>query len=261
MATQTLRCPTQLRSIALSRISVPDGFNPRGQVAEDPHLDALAQTMRTHGCLQPIRVREDGHGDCVLIAGERRYRAAARASLTDLPAIVRPAGEPDDDPADLLVEAVIENDQRSDLDPLSRARAYDRLREHGLTVKGIAERLGVAQARVRERLALLELPQDLHTRVSSGEIPQHVTKALVSLAKIHPALASIAVGCVLDVDETQVEPSTCEKRSHLHSSVRARTGSARRAHGSLARAAGRVSSSCASGPTTRRTALAGAPAR
>jgi len=125
------------------------------------------------------------------------------ASLTELPAIVRPAGEPDDDPADLLVEAVIENDQRSDLDALSRARAYDRLREHGLTVKGIAERLGVAPARVRERLALLELPQDLHTRVSSGEIPQHATKALVALAKIHPGLASIAGACVLQEAEAE----------------------------------------------------------
>jgi len=63
MATQTLRCPAQLRSIALPRISVSDGFNRRGQVAEASDLDALAHTLRTHGCLQPIRVREDGHGD------------------------------------------------------------------------------------------------------------------------------------------------------------------------------------------------------
>jgi hypothetical protein len=94
MAMKTLRCPAQLRSIALSRISVPDGFNPRGQVAEDPHLDALAQTMRIHGCLQPIRVREDGHGDYVLIAGERRYRAAARPRSPSCPRSSGPPGSP-----------------------------------------------------------------------------------------------------------------------------------------------------------------------
>jgi ParB family transcriptional regulator, chromosome partitioning protein len=104
----------QLRHIPLSRIVVPDAFNPRGVVVEDRELEALAQSLRRHGCLQPIRVRATEHGEYVLIAGERRFRAAVKAALMELPAIVRPAGSGDDDEqAELLFEAVIENDHRS----------------------------------------------------------------------------------------------------------------------------------------------------
>jgi ParB family chromosome partitioning protein len=109
----------QLRHVPLSRIVVPEGFNPRGEVADDAELDQLAETIRRHGCLQPIRVRETDGGELELIAGERRYRAALKAGLTEIPAIVRssPSGD-DDERADLLVEALIENDQRRELDPL-----------------------------------------------------------------------------------------------------------------------------------------------
>jgi ParB family chromosome partitioning protein len=109
----------ELRHVPLSQIVVPDGFNPRGQVIDDGELEQLAETIRQHGCLQPIRVRATDPGTFALIAGERRYRAAVKAGLAEIPAIVRPAcpGE-DDEQAGLLIEALIENDQRRDLDPL-----------------------------------------------------------------------------------------------------------------------------------------------
>ena len=66
----------QLRHLPLSRIIVPEGFNPRGQVEDDRELEQMAESIRRDGCLQPIRVRATEHGDYVLIAGERRYRAA-----------------------------------------------------------------------------------------------------------------------------------------------------------------------------------------
>jgi ParB family transcriptional regulator, chromosome partitioning protein len=120
----------QLRHIPLSRVVVPESFNPRGEVADDRELEQLADSIRTDGCLQPIRVRATDHGDYVLIAGERRYRAAVKACVMELPAIIRPAG---------TVEALLENDLRRDLDPLARARGYQRLIDTGLTVKGVAE--------------------------------------------------------------------------------------------------------------------------
>lgn len=98
---------------------MPEGFNPRGQVEDDRDLERLADSIRRHGVLQPVRVRATEHGDYVLIAGERRYRAAVKAALMELPAIIRPAGPGDDDEeAALLMEAVLENDQRADLDPV-----------------------------------------------------------------------------------------------------------------------------------------------
>ena len=80
----------QLHEIPLSRIVVADGFNPRGTVADDAELEALAETMGHVGILTPIRVRPTGTGDYVLVAGERRFRAAIKAALTVIPAVVRP---------------------------------------------------------------------------------------------------------------------------------------------------------------------------
>ena len=109
----------QLRYVPLASIVVPDGFNPRGEVVDDGELEQLAETIRQHGCLQPIRVKASDEDGFALIAGERRYRAAVKAALVEIPAIVRPAGTGDEEEqAELLVEALIENDQRRDLDPL-----------------------------------------------------------------------------------------------------------------------------------------------
>lgn len=189
----------QLRHIPLSRVVVPESFNPRGEVADDRELEQLADSIRTDGCLQPIRVRATDHGDYVLIAGERRYRAAVKASVMELPAIIRPAGTGDDEEeSDLLVEALLENDLRRDLDPLARARGYQRLIDAGLTVKGVAERLQTTQARVREHLRILKLPKELQHQFASGEIPVRAVKPLGQLAGVHPGLAIAAALQVLE---------------------------------------------------------------
>jgi len=198
----------QLRHLPLSRIVVPDGFNPRGQVEDDRELDRMAESIRQDGCLQPIRVRATEHGDYVLIAGERRYRAAVKAAVMELPAIIRPAGAGNDDEhADLLVEALIENDLRRDLDPLARARGYQRLLDSGLTIKGVAERLQTTQARVREHLRILKLSEQLQQKVAADEIPLRAVKALAQLENIHPGLAAGAAGEVLHPGDTY-EPYT-----------------------------------------------------
>ena len=198
----------QLRHIPLSRVVVPESFNPRGEVVDDRELEQLAASIRADGCLQPIRVRATEHGDYVLIAGERRYRAAVKACVMELPAIIRPAGTGDDEEqSDLLVEALLENDLRQDLDPLARARGYQRLIDTGLTLKGVAERLQTTQGRVREHLRILKLPEELLGKLASGEIPVRAVKPLGQLAGIHPGLAVAAAQQVLDPSDAY-EPYT-----------------------------------------------------
>jgi ParB/RepB/Spo0J family partition protein len=199
----------QLRHLPLSRIVVPDGFNPRGRVVEDRELEQLAESMRRYGCLQPIRVRASDHGDYVLIAGERRYRAAVKAALMELPAIVRPAGSGDaEEEADLLIEAVLENDLRAGLDPVARARGYRRLLESGLTVKGVAERLATTQVRVREHVRILKLSEPAQAKLGAGEVPLRAVKPLEALTRIHPGLAAAAISQILDAGEDGYEPYT-----------------------------------------------------
>ena len=196
------RNDVQLRHIPLSRVIVPDSFNPRGEVVDNRELEQLADSIRADGCLQPIRVRSTDNGDYVLIAGERRYRAAVKACVMELPAIIRPAGSGDEEEhSDLLVEALLENDLRRDLDPLARARGYQRLIETGLTAKGVAERLQTTQTRVGEHLRILKLPAELQAKVASGEIPVRAVKPLGQLAGIHPGLASAAAEQVLNPGE------------------------------------------------------------
>lgn len=193
----------QLRDIPLSQIVVAEGFNPRGEVVEDAELQAMAATMRERGCLQPIRVRATETGEYVLIAGERRYRAAALAALTTIPAVVLAAGVGDErEYLDLLTDAMIENELRSDLDPLQRARGYQAMIDGGLRVRAIAERLGgktkraSREKRIKEHLAILSLPEQLGALVAKQEIPLFAVKTLVALTEIHEEFAYAALRAV-----------------------------------------------------------------
>jgi ParB/RepB/Spo0J family partition protein len=196
----------ELRNILLSKILVSDGFNPRGEIVEDAELEAMAQTMRDRGCLQSIRVRATGTDDYVLVSGERRYRAAALAALTEIPATVLSAGAGDEaEQLDLLCDAMIENEVRSNLDPLQRAQGYQAMVDAGLSVRGVAERLGgktkrgSRERRIREHLAILTLSEKLRAMVAAEKIPLLAVKALAALCEIHEDLAGSAVAAVLDV--------------------------------------------------------------
>lgn len=182
----------ELREIPLSRIVIPEGFNPRGEVAHDAELEAMAETMRQRGCLQAVRVRASGTGEYVLVAGERRYHAAAIAALTQIPATVLPAGAGDEaEQLDLLTDAMIENEVRQDLNPLRRAMGFQAMIDLGLNVRGVAERLGgktkrsSREKRIREHLAILTLPQDVRKLVAEEKVPMLAVKALSELAAIH----------------------------------------------------------------------------
>lgn len=206
----------ELRHIPLSRIVVKEGLNPRGQVNDDEELEAMAETMRERGCLQSVRVRPLPDGDYLLIAGERRYRAAAKAGLTEIPASIRPDEMQADEQKqeiELATEALVENELRSDLNPLQRASAYQHMLGLGLSIRGLAERLGgkkkraARERRIREHLPILTLPEDLRVKVADGEIPLLAVKALQGLGEIHEDLARNAVAAVLDAPEDE-EPYT-----------------------------------------------------
>jgi ParB/RepB/Spo0J family partition protein len=201
----------ELARIPLEQITVEDGFNPRGEVTDDAELQALAETLKSHGCLLPIRVRRDGES-FALIAGERRYRAALLAGLGEIPASILPEDSASE-PAERLTEALIENELRAELDPLHRAHAYRALLDKGLTVRGVAERLGGGtgrrsrEARIKEHLSILTLPDDLQAKLGDGEIPLLAVKALVQLNEIHPDLARGALNAVEPGNECE-EPYT-----------------------------------------------------
>lgn len=205
----------QLRRIPIEKIAVQDAFNPRGQVSEDAELDALAETIRERGLLQPILVRpaEEETDRFVLVAGERRYRAAVKAKLTEIPANVLAAVDGEQAPLERLTCAVIENEVRVDLNPLQRAGAYKAMLDAGCNIRGLAERLGGSarrasrERRIKEHLQILQLPEDLQRQVAAERIPLLAVKALVGLCNLHADLARVAVKSVLDPGEND-EPYT-----------------------------------------------------
>lgn len=189
--TKTATAVGEARTVALSAIHVDEQFNPRDD-AENAKIDRLADSMRQHGLLVPLLVSLNGVG-YRLIAGERRYHAARRAGLEEVPVIVRDT----DDKSDELVLALVENIAREDLNPVEEAKGFQRLMDEGsLSRKGVAEVLSIAQRRVTERLAILELPEELHPRIASGDIPPSAVKALAALARIHSGLPAVAVARV-----------------------------------------------------------------
>ncbi|MGH8914335.1 MAG: ParB/RepB/Spo0J family partition protein [Acidimicrobiia bacterium] len=164
-----------LRQVSVDRIKTnPD--QPRTRF-DDESLEELAASMKEVGVLQPIVVTEDESG-YVLIAGERRWRAAKRAGLGEIPAVVREATG-----RSTLVEALVENVQRQDLTPLEEARAYQALLEnYGMTQDQVAGRVGKSRPAISNTLRLLQLPPAVQEMVDSGDLSAGHARALVGLS-------------------------------------------------------------------------------
>ena len=129
---------------------------------EQVPLDELAASIREHGVLQPILVRPIGPNQYQLIAGERRWRASSMAGLDSIPALIE---EIDDDTA--LEISIIENLQREDLSPLDEAAMYDRMvREHGYSIRKLADKLGKDKGYLENRLRLADAPPEIRELVS-----------------------------------------------------------------------------------------------
>ena len=174
---ETLESDT-LRDIDIDRI-VPNAQQPRKHFAEEA-LNELADSIRAHGVIQPIIVQSLPDNFYQLIAGERRWRAAQRAGLTSLPAVVRESG------SDSSLEiALIENLQREDLNPIEEAQAYEKLVvEFGLTQEEVARRVGKNRVTITNMLRLLRLPPEVQQWIGENRLSTGHAKALLSLSDL-----------------------------------------------------------------------------
>jgi len=156
----------------------PSALQPRF-VFDEAKLDELARSITANGVVQPLLVRRKG-ARYELIAGERRWRAAQRAGLTRIPAVVRSVTD------DKVLElALIENIQREDLNPIEEARAYKKLIETlGLTQEIVAERVGRDRSYVTNYLRLLKLPDDLQKLLQVGRLTTGHCRALLGAEQV-----------------------------------------------------------------------------
>ena len=200
-AASVMRAPS-VSTVALAHIVIEDGFNPRAEI--DPVEQCrLEHSIEQRGILQPVLVDPRDDGDYVLVDGHRRIRAAAKIGLMEIPISIRQSQEEGDN----LIDAVVANQLHAHLNPLEEALACRRLLQTRLNRKEVAAKLEMTQATVKERLAILELPEDLWPKVANGEIPLLAVKVLVQVAKIHQDLLRSAVAAVLDATEDD-EPYT-----------------------------------------------------
>ncbi len=154
----------------------PNPHQPRRDFDEE-ELEALAESIRTHGVVQPLTVRELNSGYYQIVAGERRWRAARMAELREIPAVIIEA-----DDKKVMELALIENLQRQDLNPVEEALGYQTLMdEYGLTQEETAQRVGKSRPNVANMLRILALNEDVLDMVRQGKLSAGHARAIVSL--------------------------------------------------------------------------------
>lgn len=164
---------SSINEIALDKIYAnPD--QPRHSFDEEA-LEELAQSIRDHGVISPITLRKDANNMYMIIAGERRYRAAKMAGLNAIPAYIRTAKD-----EQVMEWALIENIQREDLDAIEIALAYQRLMdEYHLTQERMSERVGKKRATVANYLRLLKLPAEIQLGIKEHKIDMGHARAIL----------------------------------------------------------------------------------
>lgn len=163
----------KFQSIPISHISV-NPYQPR-ETFDENKLTELAQSIKQHGVIQPIIVRQSSLIGYELLAGERRLRAASLAGLTEIPAIVKHLTD-----EEMMVQAVIENLQRDNLNPIEEAQAYQALHDRGLRHEEIAQQMGKSRPYVSNLIRLLQLSPLLQESVVTERISQAHARLLVS---------------------------------------------------------------------------------
>jgi ParB family transcriptional regulator, chromosome partitioning protein len=154
----------------------PNPDQPRGRFNEDK-LNELAQSIRANGLVQPLLLRRGANGRYQIVAGERRWRAAQRAGLQKVSAVIRSI--PD---SKLLELALIENIQREELNPIEEASAYQRLIHNlGLTQDEVAQQVGKDRSSIANYLRLLKLPEDVQRMLEDELISMGHARALLGL--------------------------------------------------------------------------------
>lgn len=153
------------------------GRNPRNprRYFDESELQDLASSIRQHGIVQPVVVRTMADSRYEIIAGERRWRAAQLAGLIDIPVIIR-----DVDDRTALEIAIVENVQRSDLNPLEEAMGYELLiADHGYTQNDLGEIIGKSRSHVANSLRLLKLPEPVRDMLAAGSLSAGHARALI----------------------------------------------------------------------------------
>jgi ParB family transcriptional regulator, chromosome partitioning protein len=176
----------------------PSGLNPRRAFADD-ELAELADSIRAKGLVQPIIVRPDRRrGGFEIVAGERRWRAAQRASVHNVPVIVRDIGD-----VEALEFALIENVQRADLNPMEEAAGYNELIEkHAYTQEKLSEVVGKSRSHVGNTLRLLKLPAGVQAMVREGRLSAGAARAIIGHSRAD-SLAEEIVARGLNVREVE----------------------------------------------------------
>lgn len=220
----------------------PNNLQPRTKFDEDK-LNELAQSIKENGIVQPILVRRLGNGRYQVVAGERRWRAAQRAGLQQISAIVRDIAD------DKMLElALVENIQRQELNAIEEAYAYKRLIDTlGLTQETVAQRVGRDRTFVTNYLRLLRLPEDIQRLVEENKISMGHARALLGIddANKQREIAKNIVEMSLSVRDTErtikrlintaeTDPIT-RKSSETDANIRQAEGKLRRRLGTQVR--------------------------
>lgn len=188
----------------------PNPRNPRRAFAEEDLTD-LTQSIREHGIVQPVVVRPSSKGDGrhEIIAGERRWRAAQRAGLAEVPVIIRDVSD-----RVALELAIVENVQRADLNPIEEAAGYQQLiDEHSYTQSDLGQVIGKSRSHVANTLRLLKLPDGIKDMLVDGALSAGHARALVT-AKDPTSLAQRIVDGSLSVRQAEAlaqQPDTGER--------------------------------------------------
>ena len=152
-------------------------YQPRKEF-DGEKLDELAQSIKENGIIQPIIVRQSPVIGYEILAGERRYRASLLAGLTSIPAVVKQLSD-----QEMMVQSIIENLQRENLNPIEEARAYESLVEKGFTHAEIADKMGKSRPYISNSIRLLSLPEQILSEVENGKLSQAHARSLVGLNK------------------------------------------------------------------------------
>lgn len=203
----------ETRKLALTQL-IPGKHQPR-KYFDNAALSELAVSIKNQGVIQPLLVRQlPGMPQRYeIVAGERRWRAAKLAGLTEVPVIVTEYTD-----KEAMTVALVENLQREDLNPLEEAEALQALREaHGLSQEALAEQLGKSRSAVANALRLLQLPPSIQEGLIRNDITAGHARALLAIAdaELRAELYAAVIDQRLSVRETEAAADTCKRTGKL----------------------------------------------
>ena len=188
-------------SVSLPISQVEPGMNQPRKHFDEEALSDLSESIRQHGILQPLTVRRLASGYYQIIAGERRWRAARMAGLTEVPALIVEA-----DDRKVMELGLIENLQREDLNPMEEAMGYHSLiKDYGLTQEEVSQRVSKSRPTVANAMRLLQLPQEIQWLIEQGSISAGHGRAMLPLAnpEVEIAMAEEVMRKNLSVREVE----------------------------------------------------------